>query len=447
MSHQLLSSRQKIILAFMAISTLGIMIYAFYLSLTLYSYFIIGRDEANFLLRSSLDFSGAETILDSLQQLFQVHGQHVLVGMQLANQFSFLLFGSLDFQFINFMGLIYLVIPALLICAHLKSSDHPCHPAIAFIIAMAVTFPLVLSPAHISCAINTACTGNHYLGLGLAIIALYLFVPLSAQNLALPRALTAELFVMIAIFSSPAALAIVPLFYGLILFFHHKKLFLLALHTLATFFTLSLYFYVAESADFSYAENLTPLAALKTIVMFGVLFFNTLGSVFFWPEQPLTVVISIGIGIAILTIALWQIKTSWPLLKERRDLLFFASGFLLMLGMIGLIALGRLGTFGSTRYTFYGCFALVFLLLFWIARHPHTLKPAPIAIALLCLSYYPAQWVLNQPYIERIRGEIIACNARWYSEGRACGVMMKHSDATALLLEAEKQGILRLPPP
>jgi len=442
MKNLQISTSKKILLTMMGFLTVLIISYAFYLSLTLYSYFIIGRDEANFLLRSSMAIFSAETFTDSIKQLFQIHGQHVLVGMQLANLLSFLTFGSLDFQFINFIGLLYLVIPTLLICTHLKLQNHPAQSTTAFIIAAAITFPLALSPAHISCAINTACTGNHYLGMGLAIIALYFFIPFSSQKITLSKVVIAEFFVLLAIFSSPAALAIVPLFFGIILFFNEKKLSILLLHILSSLVILSIYFSVAESADFSFLHDPSFRDILKIIFLFCLFFFNLLGSVFFWPEHISAAITSVTLGFAITTIGLWAIKSHAHQLKQRPDLLFFASGFLLLLGMIGLIALGRMSSLGSTRYVFYGAFALIFLLLFLIASG-HVKRSIPIA--LFCLAYYPAQLLLNQPYIDRIRGEIIACNENWYAKGHACGVMMKHAEATALLLEAERQGILRLP--
>lgn len=435
----------KKILFFMAgFSVVLVVGYSFYLSLTLYSYFIIGRDEANFLLRSSMAIFSAESFGESVKQLFQIHGQHVLVGMQLANLLSFIALGTLDFQFINFLGLLYLTIPALLMCTRLKSPDNASHFFKIFITGAAITFPLALSPAHISCAINTACTGNHYLGLGLAIIALYLFIPPASQVLSLPRAALSEFFVLLAIFSSPAALAIIPLLFAIIYFLSAKKISLLVLHGLASSLILSIYFYVAEPADFSSLGNLTFQESLKMVLMFGLFFFNALGSVFFWPAQPLAVITSVILGVAITTVGLWQIRSHWRQFSQRTDLLFFASGFLLLLGMIGLIGLGRLGSFGSTRYVFYGCFALVFLCLFLMARGNWP-SGKGMLLAVVCLLYYPAQLMLNQPYLERIRGEIAACNERWRTQGEACGVMIKHSEATELLLEAERLGILRLP--
>lgn len=435
---------RKIIMAAMGVFTLLIIGYAFYLSLTLYSYFIIGRDEANFLLRSSMAIFSAESFSDSLKQVFQIHGQHVLVGMQLANLLSFLIFGSLNFQFINFIGLIYLVVPALLICRKLTTPNSPSRSTSTFIIAAAITLPLALSPAHISCAINTACTGNHYLGLGLAIIALYFFIPSESKSLTLSKLSMAEFFTLLAIFSSPAALALIPLLYGITFLFIEKNKFrALLAHTLSSMAILSIYFSVAESADFSFLSNLSFFDVVKVVELFFIFFFNLLGSVFFWPENTIAAIASVTLGLAITTIGLWSIKLQWQSIRQRPDLQFFASGFLLLLCMIGLIALGRLGTLGSTRYVFYGAFALIFLLLFLIGSGQLRYG---ILIGLLCLLYYPAQLLLNQPYIERIKGEIMACNERWYTQGHACGVMMKHSEATDLLLEAERAGILKLPP-
>ena len=425
---------------------LGIIVYSLFLSATLYSYFVIGRDEANFLLRSSMDIFSANSLPEKIDLLFQTHGQHILLGMQLANLLSVATTGFIDFQFINIIGILYLVLPALLICwCFARQASKTYSFVFSAGIACAVIFAIILSPGHLSCAINTACTGNHYLGLGAAIAALYFFIPVTPGQVSIKRILAAEFFAAMGVFSSPAALALIPLFFVVSFFTGQQKRTGLYIHMAFSLVYLTAYFLIADNEDFANnAPHITLEQFLTLLVLYPVFFLNLLGSVFFWPQSTPGVIASCGLGMLVFVSGLVLLKRHFGMLQQRMDLLFYAAGFILLLGMITLITIGRAQSIGSPRYIIYACFVLVFVCLFFLATRPASTW-IPVLLASCCLAYYPIQLGLNRDYTDRIRRDIAACNQRWLAEGKACGVMIKHDEATALLLEAERRGILRLP--
>jgi len=418
-------SIKNIFLTMSGLATLGIIAYSFYISASVYSNVIIGRDEVNFIINSTLEILAAKNWHEWIYRLFQTHGQHVLAGMELGNLLSYYTVGSVNFQFINILGLLYLVIPCFLILYKSKPDIEK------FIMLAAVVFPLALSPAHNTCAINAACTGNHYLGLGLSITALYFFT----ESGSIAKLALANLLMALAVFSSPASLPLTLLSFPIVWKTTRDRLSSIVLQLIFTSLILFIYYcttHPIENVPFSF-ESWSQV--FKTLLLILLTFFKITGSIFFWPDSLAGNIVCIVIGLLITTLGIIT-------LDRKKTQAFYAYGFVMMLGMIALISLGRFYEFGSTRYVFYACFCLIFLLLNAFHEKPATYLKYRWVIVAFFLAYYPAQVILNKGYIARIKWQITVCENQWDQSHIACGVMIKHEEATQVLLNAQAKGLL-----
>lgn len=405
---------------------------SFYIALSLYSNTIIGRDEANFVFRSTMAILSADNFSAWISALTQTHDQHVLIGMQLGNLSSYYSIGYIDFRFINVIGLVYLLIPVgLLLKSRLTAWTDTIWLA-------AILLPLALSPAHVSCAINAACTGNHYLGLCLAIASLYLFCA-SKHPLSF---IAAELLLILAVFSSPAALPLVILAFPVIWLKKTSSKHQLLIHTLFSVLLIFGYYTATHSID----EPSAPIS-VKELLLIAAAFLNISGNIFLEPESMAAGLVTVVIGLAVVSTGsylLWQVFQQYRKTCELPFLLLlYSSGLLLMLAMILLISIGRHHDWGSSRYIFYAAFAWIFVILLFAELHPLRFAQARPWLAGVCLAYYPLQYWLVTPYLDGLRDQITVCEKRWEEDGKACGVMIPHDEATQLLQEAYQRGLVR----
>lgn len=425
-----------------AISLMVLLILAssIYIALTIYSNTIIGRDEANFVLRSTMAILDANNFSAWMSALTQTHGQHVLIGMQLGNLLSYYTLGYIDFRLINLLGVVYLLVPVCLLLTARFSlwKDR--------IWVAAILLPLALSPGHSSCAINAACTGNHYLGLCFALASLYVF----CNSKRLISFIAAEGLLMLAVLSSPAALPLVLLVFPVIWLkqHQHQHLHRFVLHT---FFSagLMLAYYSATHAIDEPTALLSSNNLAMELLLVVLAFLNITGNLFVEPQSMAAGLLTVAIGLCVViaaSILLWQTAQHYQQAKAMPlpfPLLLYSSGLVLMLAMILLISIGRHQGWGNSRYIFYSAFTWMMLILLFAELHPERFTRWRPWLAAICLAYYPVQYGLATPYLDGLREQIVMCEERWQRENKACGVMIPHNEATQLLQQAYQRGIVR----
>jgi hypothetical protein len=353
--------------------------------------------------------------------------------MEISNLITVWSTGYLDFQMINLLGIGYLVAASLCICARLGRNLE------GFILTAAIVFPLALNPGHNTCAINAACTGNHYLGLSLAIMAIFFFS--FPDNIW--RFLAGELLMILGIYSSPAALPVVILALWLLRTVHnqHSNLFSL-LHITFSFMALAIYFWVTHPAPGgSPLEGIyaNPVNSMLSISMFLLNFF---GSILIWPSSLFTAIVSLITGTLILFLSLKALAKvqRYPITPTQA---FTTACLALMLIIGAMITWGRFYSLGSPRYVVYASFTLMFLILFYRELDLTVrVKSRRYLAGFVLLAFYGAQFALNHPHLERIEREIAGCERRWIEKHSACGVMISNNEATDLLLRAQKTGLL-----
>ena len=430
----------QIIFYLIAAAVLG---YTLYIPYHFFSPFVIGHDEAKGIIQSTINFLESETISDKLSHLFHTKGQHVTFGMQLSSLSLYYTLGHINLQAYNYIGLGALLIATTLIV--INNKNHFCNnktgkdPLIlSSIIVISIT--LSLSPSHNSCIINTACTGNHYLGLAFSIISLYFL----CQPPRYSSLLASNSFLMLALFSSPAGLALIPII-ALRLFLQKDDRALLIKSALISVLITALYLYMVSDTSL-HKPRLDQLGGFWIAALRFISFFLTMiASVFYWPEGQAAYLIMTIIGLSILIAYILLVK--YTLRQQDHHFSFSFLGSLTLLGMMLLITIGRFHYgFGSPRYAVYASIFVLFTLL----HISHLIDEARIRrwltiAAFSCSALFIWNHSQNWPYLKSLEHTIHTCNTSWYEKQRACGVMIKHQKATELLLEAESKGVLRLP--
>jgi len=437
----------KLVVSTFLTTTVGIVIYTMYAAFHYSSNAILGRDEANFIILSSEKILAATNINEFLRSMFPSHGQHLLLGMQLVNLFTYFTFGILDRRIMNVIGVIILCIAALLLpkVRHKKISET--------ILIYATLFPLILSPAHNACIVNASCTGNHYLGVAFSVFSLYFFTKIPENKYSF---IGAEFFMLLAIFSLPAALALVPIsFFILFTSSNKNKYYFIFTHVFLILFTLLFQYYLTyPDTIFSFLENTEPLSfveIIKDTILFCATLLVILGSLFYWLNDAGYGSILAGVGIIILALLIFVALKTYKS-KDKNSYSFHFYSAILFLFMILIICFGRYYSLGSSRYAVYTAFLCATLLLvFFDFLNPvedasHTAKRIKLLIcsSTISLIYYFVALHYHRPYLVELGERDEFCRHAWLSEGLACGVMIPHEEATRIIKAAIDQGIYRV---
>jgi hypothetical protein len=434
--------RKKALLVFFGIGALAAIFYGFYYPYVIYSPVILSKDEADYALKSIWEIINTQTVSGFIKEVFQVHGALVVFGMESIHVATYWLLGHLDLQIYNLVCALFLFFSGLLILFRL-------HPDIEkWILLSAIFFPFVFSPSHNNCAINTSCTGLHYFGLSLSIFSLYFFT-----RRGLGYFLLAEFFMLYAIFTLPSSvvlmmLAIIPLYLDCkdkkqSVFKSYPVIFHLFISIAA--FSVFLLLTGQESSAIRYPSD--PLLWLKWIWVITITYLNLLGSFLYWPSDAISAIPVIVTGSLVLGLGLYMVNRQRKNISDRENL-FLVLGILLVLAMAAIISVGRIYTFGSPRYAVYACFCLIFIAATFFYNYRPTTTGSTFRnyylIALLSILYFVTELYIQWPYVERMSQEIQRCEQGWKINGKACGVMIKHAEATKLLKDAQKKGLIEI---
>jgi len=428
-------------------STIGIVLYTLYAAFHYSSNAILGRDEANFIILSSQKILTASSFGDLIRGFFPSHGQHTLLGMQLVNLFTYFSFGALDRRIMNVIGVVILCSAALLLPGGRRKNG------IETILIYATLFPFIFSPAHNACIVNASCTGNHYFGIAASVVSLYFFTKAAEKK---RYWICAELFMALAIFSLPAALALVPV--SLLVLAKSSKEnrgVVLAAHVAFIILILAFHSYLTyPNTIFSFMQGTgktTLVSVLSDIALFVVTSFIILGSMFYWlGDMGYTWILAmVGVGVAIL-IAVSLVKTYRASAGKSFSFAFY--GVLLFLTMILIISFGRYYSFGSSRYSVYTAFlcAMLFMVFFnRINQSEDVVQSSRRIKILLCTStvsllYFFIALHYHQQYLFDLEQKDETCRHLWVTEGYVCGVMISHEEATQIIKTAIDQGIYRI---
>jgi hypothetical protein len=200
-------------------------------------------------------------------------------------------------------------------------------------------------------------------------------------------------------------------------------------------------------------ESAPMVVLLKDAALFGATFFIILGSLFYWLNDASYGLILVGIGTIILALLVFAvIKTCKSRTKNSSSFHFY--GVILFLSMILIICVGRYYSLGSSRYAVYAAFLYATLLLVFFNflnqsdNVSHTARRIKILIcsSTISLIYYFFALHYHRPYLIEMGERADFCRHAWYTEGTACGVMIKHEEATRIIKTAIEQGIYRVEP-
>lgn len=437
---------RKLLTSFFLITTVGIVVYTVYAAFHYTSNVVLSRDEANFIILSSQKILAASSTRELIEAFFPSHGQHTLLGMQLVNMFTYFTFDALDRRIMNALGVVILCAAALLLPGLRKSKTE-------MLLLCATLMPLIVSPAHNVCIVNASCTGNHYFGIAMSVVSLYFFTKIAQKRSFL---ILAEIFMLLAIFSLPAALALIPVSFLVLLTNEaNHKFKLAAIHMVLIVLTLAFHSYLTyPNTIFSFAQSAEQVpwaGTIKNAEMFVATFLVTIGSLFYWLADMGYggVLMLIGLFVAI-AVAVAIFKARRSVYGDDRSLPFY--GVLLFLIMILIISFGRYFSLGASRYSVYAAFlcAMLLMLLFNrldqsddVMQSSRRLKILFCSSALSLIYFFTALHY-HQPYLLSVEQRDRLCRNLWYSEGYACGVMISHQEATQLIKNAIDQGIYRV---
>lgn len=434
-------------MSFFLVSSIGIVLYTMYVAFHYSSSVVLSRDEANFIILSSQKILATGSFSEFVRAFFPSHGQHTLLGMQLVNMATYFSVGALDRKVMNLIGVVILSIAALLLLAG-RSRNRT-----EIILLCATLFPWILSPTHNVCSVNASCTGNHYFGIAASVATLYFFTRATEKKIFF---VCAELFMLLAVFSLPASLAIVPISFLVLAQTGTKnKRYVMGAHLAFIVLMLVLHSYLTyPNTIFAFTQNTgqTSLPDFFTgIVMFVITFFIIAGSMFYWLADMnyrwVLIVVGMVVSLCIVTVILKTRRT-----KHHNAHSFAFYGLLLFLVMILIICFGRFYSLGSSRYSVYTAFLYAMLFMVWFnginATDDMALAARRTKIlfcsSALSLIYFFTALHYHQPYLFDIEQRDIACKKLWVTDGYVCGVMIKHEEATRIIRSAIDQGIYRI---
>ncbi len=395
---------------------------------------MIGWDEARYIIASSLTILQSESWSEVALGLTTAHGTLVHFGMQLVNMLSYFTVNTVSFKFINMFGIASLCGACLLILYSLNL------PLAKKLILAAIMFPLVLTPVHNMCAVNSSCTSLHYLGLSLSIFSLYCF---SRNNKCNYWFLSGSALMATAVLTLTATL---PLFFIALYFIWQspQRKLQLTVHCIILLLTLVIYF----SRTWPLPETRLSIENTEDFFRFLIplmlMFFRTLASNFF-SYYGINFALTSLLGLLLFSYTLYFLISNRKLLHKLNNP-FLLSCLLLALSIIAAISYGRLHSPGSSRYAAHaGMFLSLLVTIIFCLRetrpaNPVSLKPYRLASHISMIYFFGALYI-HTPPLKGLGAENRFCEASWEERGILCGKMMKHKDATRLAIEAEKAGI------
>jgi hypothetical protein len=432
---------------FFLATTIGIVLYTMYAAFHYSSNAILGRDEANFIILSSQKILAANGLRELTEAFFPSHGQHTLLGMQLVNMFTYHVFDVLDRRIMNVIGVVILCAAALLLQIRRTKNR------VETILVCATLLPVIFSPSHNACIVNASCTGNHYFGIATSVVSLYFFTKITTKKYCF---IFAELFMLLAIFSLPASLALIPISFLVLSTSDEKNKFsLMGVHLAFIALVLAFHSYLTyPNTIFAFTQDTghIPLSEMITnTAMFVITFFIILGSLFYWLADLGYTWILVVIG-AIISVFMTHTIVKICKSSDNGPHSFHFYGTLLFLVMILIICFGRYYSLGSSRYSVYTAFlcAMLFMTIFSRVNQSDAVVYSARRIkilfcsASLSLLYFFVALHYHQQYLLDLEQKDVLCRKLWYTEGYACGVMISHEEATQIIKSAINQGIYRV---
>ncbi|MCB1615640.1 MAG: hypothetical protein KDI30_06475 [Pseudomonadales bacterium] len=404
---------------------------------------LLGSDEARYIIRSTTRFFQAGSYADYRDVLFSHHANHLLLGMQLMSIGSYYLTGAINIKLINLFCTFLIVVSGMTILFWKKYFWQQ------RVFLAAIVMPVLLTPSHNTCMLSAACTANHYFGLALGVISLYLF---ANTNRGFRFFVFAELLMILSTYSFASGIALC-LFAGCLLLFCQSadRYFYCLAHVVISFLLVFSYFFLVSPLESAPVE-VSSLAGLLSIFLQILFWFvGACGYAFFWLANDYGVIVFLLGLMLFLSTCIYSGKNIYDILRNH---LFLFVAMLYCLSTIGVIATGRYFSFQPTaRYSLYAVFFLAFFLALlvdrkYLAAENRSSLPSPLwCFPGLVFVYYLIGFSVHYPDAVDLHQRGVICESRWRKgehpnqKGASCAQFMKVDEMQVILDEAAEIGI------